>query len=230
VLKEVAWRWSHQARLKRAALFRTLFPIDRNTRILDLGSEDGSNIRMVLDGTEFEPENVYIADIDEAAVKSGQRKYGFVPVVVGESESLPFCDKYFDIVYCSSVIEHVTVPKDMVWTLYSGREFRRRARRRQRLFANEIQRLGRQYFVQCPYKYFPIESHSMLPFVALLPRPLQISALTLTNKFWIKKTSPDWCLLDKHELMNMFCGAELYQEKVLGLTKSLMAVYVEPRQ
>lgn len=58
------------------------------------------------------------------------------------------------------MIEHVTVPKARVWELRSGVQFRREARERQRAFADEVRRLGRQYFVQTPYRHFPIESHS----------------------------------------------------------------------
>lgn len=55
--------------------------------------------------------SVYIADIDVELVEKGSRKYGFVPVIISESGALSFEDKFFDIVYCSSVIEHVTIIK-----------------------------------------------------------------------------------------------------------------------
>jgi SAM-dependent methyltransferase len=194
---------------------------------LDLGSENGSNIKLVLDGTGAEPKNVYIADINEAAVRDGAASYGFVAVPIDESQKLPFPDKFFDIVYCSSVIEHVTAPKDKVWSLYSEKRFQSYARKHQKQFADEIKRLGRQYFVQCPYKHFPIESHSWLPFVAWMPRWIQIPLLKFTNTFWIKRTNPDWYLLNKRELMELFEGAELVEEQSLGLTKSIMAVHTD---
>ena len=50
-----------------------------------------------------------------------------------------------------SVIEHVTLPKSEVWTTRSGKEFRERSLAHQRAFAREIQRVGRQFFVQTPY-------------------------------------------------------------------------------
>jgi len=219
---------SRRARSRRAEIFRGAFSIDARTRILDLGSENGSNINFVLNGTAFDPQNVYIADIDEAAVKDGATSYGFVPVPISESQRLPFADKFFDIVYCSSVIEHVTVPKDEVWSLYSGRKFRSDSRKRQREFAEEIKRLSKQYFVQCPYRHFPIESHSWLPFLAWMPRRIQIPLLKVTNAFWIKQTSPDWHLLNKRELMGLFDEAELFEEKMFGITKSIMAVHNYP--
>ena len=221
---KAARAFSRKAREKRASMFRDAFMLDENTKILDLGSETGSNIHAVLQGTLVKPENVYIADIDPGLIERGKDEFGFVPIWIGESKTLPFPDGYFDIVYCSSVIEHVTVPKEYVWSMYSGSEFVRESLKHQKEFADEIKRVGRQYFVQTPHKYFPIESHSWLPFVALLPRRILIPVLHLTNSFWVKKTSPDWHLLDKKEISNLFKDAKIITEKSFGLSKSIMAV------
>lgn len=216
--------FSKKARQARAALFRNTFCLDAQTKILDLGSESGSNIHLVLQGTPVRPENTYIADIDPLLIERGKQAFGYTPVLISESGRLPFADHFFDIVYCSSVIEHVTVPKDRVWSLASGRVFKKEALARQKEFAREIQRLGKQYFVQTPYKHFPIESHTWLPFASWLPRRALISTLRVTNSFWVKKTSPDWYLLNKSELSNMFKDAKIVDEKSFGLTKSIMAI------
>lgn len=219
-------RWfSKLARAKRAKIFRDSFFLDNNTRILDLGSENGSNINTILKGCGVHPENVYIADIKADLVTQGSKLFGFNPVIINEAEALPYPDGFFDIVYCSSVIEHVTVPKEKVWTLYSGSEFRTKSHRRQKEFANEIRRLGKQYFVQTPYRYFPLESHSWLPFVALLPRRILIPTLYFTNLFWVKKTNPDWHLLGRKEMSDLFGSSKIINEKIFGLTKSIMAVH-----
>jgi len=216
--------FSRQAREKRADIFRNTFCLREDTKILDLGSESGSNVNALLKGTPVQNKNVYIADIEPETVYKGSKEYGFNPVVISESEALPFDDDFFDIVYCSSVIEHVTIPKEKVWDLNSDRQFRTESLARQKEFANEIRRLGKQYFVQTPYKYFPIESHSWLPFVAWFPRRFLIPVLRFTNHFWIKKTSPDWNLLNKSEMRELFYDADIIDEKKLGLTKSLMAI------
>ena len=174
---------SKKAREKRAVVFRDSFLLNENTKILDLGSEIGTNINAVLQETSVKPENVFIADIDSSFIKKGAKIYGYQPVLINESEKLPFVDGFFDIVYCSSVIEHVTVEKEEVWTLLSGKKFKERSLIRQKEFAEEIRRLGKQYFVQTPYKHFPIESHSWLPFVGWLPRKFQVRVLKITNKF-----------------------------------------------
>lgn len=215
---------SVRARHRRAVEFRRRFELNEGTRILDLGSGSGANIHSVLQGTPVRPENVYIADIDPALVARGSKQFGYVPVLIGESERLQFEDGFFDIVFCSSVIEHATVPKQEVWSLRSGSEFKERSLAHQRIFAHEIERLGRRYFVQTPYRHFPVESHTWLPFVAWLPRRSLIPVLRISNRFWVKKTSPDWYLLNRSELKSLFSDAVIVSESYLGMTKSIMAI------
>lgn len=216
-----------RARQRRAAIFRKAFQLTADTRILDLGSESGGHIHSVLQGTPVVPENVYIADIRLDAIARGAKQYGYQPVPLGEDGKLPFEDGFFDIVYCSSVIEHVTLPKKEVWSKMPTRVFRERSLAHQREFAREIQRVGRQFFVQTPYRWFVIEAHSWLPFVGWLPRPAVIPILRHSRKFWPKWCAPDWHLLDKRQLRELFDGAEIRDEKWLGLTKSIMAVKSE---
>jgi hypothetical protein len=219
---------SQRARSKRAAIFCNYFGwIGRQTRILDLGSEDGRNIHNVLVGLDVTPANVHIADIDAAAVQRGHDTYGYTPIVLGEGDALPFEDRAFDVVFCSSVIEHVTVPKSQVWSIHSGRTFRERAWTRQHAFASEIRRVAKSYFVQTPNANFPVESHTWLPFVGYLPRPLQLATLGITNRVWIKRTAPDWNLLRRGQMQELFPDAEIVNETTLGLVKSLMAVRIE---
>jgi len=215
---------SKKARGKRAAIFRDTFLLNEDTKILDLGSETGSNIHMVLQGTPVNPDNVYIADMDFELIERGRNTFGFVPVLIDGSDKFPFADGFFDIVYCSSVIEHVTVPKEYVWSMYSGKEFKRESLKHQKEFAGEIKRLGKQYFVQTPFKHFPVESHTWLPFIAWFPRWVLIPLVRFTNLFWVKKTTPDWYLLNRTEMSDLFENAIIETEKSFGLTKSIMAI------
>jgi len=54
-----------------------------------------------------------------------------------------------------------------------------------------------------------------------------LPVLKAARGFWPTRTNPDWHLLDRRQLSGMFRGAEIRQERVLGLTKSIMAVKSE---
>ncbi|MFN8642742.1 MAG: methyltransferase domain-containing protein [Candidatus Binatia bacterium] len=96
-------------------------------------------------------------------------------MTLAEGRPLPFADRQFDVVFCNSAIEHVTLPKaacgqrrfrDAGWVAASMRS--------QRAFAAEVRRVGKGYFVQTPHRAFPVEAHTWLPFVGwLLPATRQ---------------------------------------------------------
>jgi hypothetical protein len=217
-LVKVVSQWS---RSRRAEIFiRDLRPTAQD-RILDLGASDGSHVA----GVTAHRLNVYIADINRAALRAGRKRFGFQAVLVDETDGLPFRDNAFDIVFCSSVIEHATGEKENVMRFRTNREFREAAFENQRRFAAEIQRVSKRYFIQTPSKYFPIESHTWLPvFIVFLPRQWQVALIRFLNRRWPKKTTPDWNLLTKEEMRRLFPDADIVVERVFGCAKSIMAI------
>lgn len=150
-------------------------------------------------------------------------QYGFQTKLLDAGDRLPFDDNEFDIVFCSSVIEHVTGPKEEILALSDGQTFEDIATKHQEQFAREIRRISKGYFVQTPYRHFPIESHSWLPsLVVYLPRQALQAILCFTNTFWPKKTHPDWQLLTKTQMRSLFPDAEISLENICGLTKSIV--------
>jgi len=115
--------YSRRARQQRARIFQRLFPTAMNQLILDLGGGDGSHIAMVVPGHT----NVTIADIDRKKLAVAESRYGHKSCVLEESEGLPFGNGEFDIVFCSSVIEHITGPKNVVGNIWSRRVFEAKA-------------------------------------------------------------------------------------------------------
>lgn len=209
-----------RCRRRRGDLFKHYLRPTENDRILDLGGEDGRYIGQVL---PFRA-NVTIADIDAAKLRRAAAK-GYRTILLDETGLVPAEDGFFDVIFCSSVIEHVTISKKKLEAVTSSRVFKELARLRQEAFAREIHRVGKGYFVQTPYKYFPLESHSRLPMpLVLLPRRPQIAILKFFRKFWIARTSPDWNLLTVKDLRQFFPEAMILRERAFGLTKSIMAV------
>lgn len=212
---------SGRSRAKRAKLFLDLLKPTEKDLIIDLGSADGSYFSTIVPFRN----NVFIADIDKSKLDLGKERYGFNTAILSEDGSLPFPDKYFDILFCSSVIEHVTLDKSQIEDIKSGEDFRKYSFARQTKFANEIDRVAKRYFVQTPNKYFLMESHTWVPFAGLLPRSLLIKLIGMLNKFWIKKTSPDWNLLTYRQMKKLFGGSKLYRERFLFLfTKSIICI------
>jgi SAM-dependent methyltransferase len=115
------------------------------------------------------------------------------------SEQLPFADRQFDLVYSSSVIEHVP-------------PVRRAA------FAAEIRRVGRGWFVQSPAYSFPIEPHALLPIAHWLPIPLR-------RRYWRLGAAGAWeeiALLQRREMEDLFGPARA--ERFGPLVKSWVCV------
>lgn len=213
--------YSKRARYKRNRIFNQYLAPSQDDNILDLGSEDGSYIASIVPYRD----NVYIADFDQANLEKGRSKYGFQTVLLDERGKLPFQDNFFDIVFCSSVIEHVTVDKKDLYSYQDSAKFCRCAYRRQIRFAREIRRVGKKYFVQTPDKYFLVESHSWMPvLIVFLHRKVQIKVIDFVNRWWVKKTAPDWNLLTPKKMQKLFPDAEIVLEKSFGMTKSIMAI------
>ena len=101
----------------------------------------------------------------------GTVKYSNFISIAGDARNMfQFKDKSFDIVFSNSVIEHVGSFED------------------QKKMADEIMRVGKRYFIQTPYRYFPIEPHFLFPFFQFLP--FSIRGLMIRNfqlGFWHKK-------------------------------------------
>lgn len=139
-------------------------------------------------------------------------------VVLGDGTNLPFADQSFDLVFSNSVIEHVG------------------SRSEQARFASEIARVGKQYWVQTPNRYYPIEHHLWTPFIHWLPRSWQAAILPrysiwrlVTNydvnerEFFVNHYLDSIRLLSASDLRALFPGAAIVRERFLGWTKSLIA-------
>lgn len=222
MLKSIAASYSRQSRARRAALLAQHITLRPEDYVLDLGGGTGEHFNSIFP----EHKNVVIADVSERELRIAKWRYGYVTVTLDDnSTALPFADSVFDVVFCSSVIEHATGPKINVEWTKDGASFEKTARKHQWALAKEIRRIAKRYYVQTPYRYFALESHSWLPgLIVLLPRPALVALLRFTNLFWPKRTSPDWRLLTIREFTQMFPDAKISCERSWGLVKSLMAI------
>jgi hypothetical protein len=212
---------SRRARARRGAIFRARLTPGPCTRILDLGGGTGEHIASIMPSGM----KITVADQDRIALDIAKQRLGFETIHLDDNHEWAQLIGQFDIIFCSSVIEHVTGKKDVVVAENDGRRFRERAVEEQRRFADAVRRIGGRYFVQTPHKFFLLESHTWMPFaIVFLPRRLQVRLIRLLNRFWWKKTQPDWHLLTAADMARLFPDAEIVIERWCGLPKSVIAI------
>lgn len=215
---------ARRSRMKRARLVMQELNLTENDRILDLGGGKGRHFASVFPFRK----NVWIGCHSQENLHFASEKYGFNTVLLdGCDDRLPFEDKAFDVVFCSSVIEHVTGPKDEAVGLFKtdGARFVTQALPHQERFAREIQRIAKRYYVQTPNRLFPFEMHSWLPGLGYLPTHWQWQVLRVSNHFWPQREeNPDWALLTYRQMRALFPDATLKVERFAGLVKSVIAI------
>lgn len=195
-------------RRKRFGFFLDLLAgVPRPLTILDVGGTQGFWERM-----DFvaEPDiAITVLNLDPQPVKYD----GFTSIVGDATDLSLFSSGSFDVVFSNSVIEHVG---DSV---------------QQSRMAREVERVGRRYFVQTPNYFFPIEPHYLFPGFQWLPIDARAWLLNHFDLGWSKRAPTraaarqsveSVSLLRKHEVQSLFPQANLYEEKVLGLTKSFV--------
>jgi hypothetical protein len=99
-----------------------------------------------------------------------------------------------------------------------------------------VERVGKNYFIQTPNKYFPIEPHCVFPLFQFLPFNLKVFLTKNFDLGYIKKTNDkqkaielvkEVRLISKKEYMQLFKDAHLFIEKFVGLNKSFIAYKAE---
>lgn len=201
---------SYAARMRRrrfAFFVNLLQSLPKPLKILDLGGTQ--RFWEVMEFTEVEDIHVTLLNLHRPET----RHDNFVGLAGDATDLSQFQDNQFDVVFSNSVIEHVGD--------YG----------RQELMAREVRRVGKRYFVQTPNYFFPIEPHFLFVGFQWLPVSARVFLVRNFNLGWIERISDretakelveSTRLLRKKELLALFPGAELYEEKILGLTKSFV--------
>ncbi|HZB87442.1 MAG TPA: methyltransferase domain-containing protein [Terracidiphilus sp.] len=191
-------------RRSRMNRFFALFSVSPETRVLDVGGYEPTWTRESTNAIEFPV--TLINTLDYGAPGSPR----FRPVI-GNATSMPFEDRSFDIAFSNSVIEHVGTWEE------------------QMKFAQEVRRVAPKLWVQTPARSFPIEAHLLAPYIQYLPKRLQHRIARWTPRGILQpelvhQMVDEVRLLTYKEMRKLFPDCVIFRERLLGLTKSYIAI------
>jgi hypothetical protein len=155
MLRRVASRVSMRSRERKLQLFLDLLQPGPDTTVVDVGVTDApfgaGSTDNFFEARYSWPERITAVghtELDRFAAAFPQ-----VRVVRADGRELPFGNAEFDLGFSNAVVEHVAGGRDG-----------------QRQFVHELCRVARRVFVTTPNRRFPLEVHTLLPFVHWLPK------------------------------------------------------------
>jgi hypothetical protein len=200
VLSRVASRVSLRSRERKLRLFLELYRPGPDTTVVDVGVTDaafgGESTDNFLEALYPWPERITAVGRTELARFAAA--FPRVRVVRADGRALPFADGEFELGFSNAVVEHVS----------GGREGQRR-------FVAELCRVADRVFVTTPNRWFPVDPHTLMPFVHWLP-PGGARERLLRRRGFDDVLDP----LGPSELASLFP----YPVRVLGRGPALVAV------
>ncbi|WP_269716097.1 class I SAM-dependent methyltransferase [Caulobacter sp. NIBR2454] len=194
-----------------AELIEKTFAAEGRCRIIDLGGEP--DYWRLFDRALLERCRVQITSVN---IQGFISRDPMIHSIEGDACDLSqFVDGSFDLVHSNSVIEHVGD-----WA-------------RMTAFAAEVRRLAPRYYVQTPYWGFPYEPHFGSWFFHWRSEQSRAKAMLKRQHGYEKKaadmgeamaTVQSARLLDKAQFRFLFSDARFPDERIAGLTKSLIAI------
>lgn len=197
-------------RTARWALLLRRFPELEDMRVLDLGGTIGA-----WRAAPVRPNHVTLINLTPEHEPFDEERFC---AVEGDACDPPaeLSRQRFDLVYSNSAIEHL------------GGHFRRSA------FARVVETAAPHHWVQTPYRYFPMEPHWLFPGFQFLPLRARCLISQRWRLGWYSRPGEDLTtvvegvleieLLSATEMHHYFPSSELLKERLMGFTKSLVAV------
>ena len=204
--------FSLRARRKMFAQFMKLCNPDAESEILDLGTTPDMKLA---DSNYLEKlypwkERITCASIEDCSALVDE--YGLKGYVHNTpKEKLPFRDKEFDILFCSAVLEHCGTRND------------------QKFFLEECLRVADKAFITTPYRFFPVEMHTFVPFLHWLPwKWFQRAVSPIHKGFWSDINNLN--LLCRKDVIRMSDKVKVSFIRTVGMRSNMIITHIPDGQ
>jgi hypothetical protein len=177
---------SNHTRTKMFELFMYLLKPTAESTLLDVGVTSDTHFQESNFLERLYPYKEKITCVGTEDGKYLESQYpGLRFTQVKPGESLPFSDRSFDIVFSNAVVEH------------AGSKIQ------QEFFIRELIRVSKQFFITTPNRWFPVETHTAIPLIHWLSKPLFRWIFTrIGQDYWAKEENLN--LLDRKALERIF--------------------------
>jgi hypothetical protein len=196
----------------RVAIFTRLmedFQPTSSWRVLDVGVTSDQTA----DSNFFERLYPFPASITAVGLEDAshlEREHPGLIFIKADGRHLPFEDKSFDLAFCSAVIEHVG------------------SRSQQQQLLAELTRVAERVVLTTPNRYFPLEFHTLTPFLHWLPPRVFRGLLRLSGRSFFASEA-NLNLLSERDLEKMLpllCSRHIKRHHYLWGMKSNLVYYL----
>jgi len=197
--------------MRRWQVFRCEFPTIESLRVLDLGGTVEAWRR-----APVKPRHVTVVNLFEPGESNDDRITSLAGDACDAADALKKAELAtdFDVVFSNSLIEHL------------GGHARRSD------FARQVRQLAPRHWVQTPYRYFPLEPHLLFTGMQFMPAAARVQIANYWPLVHTKPASVDearqevlWTeLVSVTEMRDYFPESTIMHERIVGITKSLIAV------
>jgi len=182
-------------------------------RILDLGGDLSYWENMNWKNTAT---HISLLNLTPSAIPDDSKH--LFEAIQADALKCPFPDFAFDMVFSNSAIEHMGSLEN------------------QKIFAQEVKRLSRNYIIQTPSLWFPLEPHCRIPFFQFIPHQVRAVLLMIFKIHYFPKAknylegveaSKTIIMMGKTRFKSLFPEAKISTEFLWGMPKSYTAIKLE---
>ena len=193
--------YSYFIRKKRLEIFNILkknFKLSKSTKILDVGTTPSlkPHENVLLNNIKWKKN---ISCLSNQNLRKLKNKYPLTSFFQGDGRKMNFKKNKFDIVFSSATVEHVGSFKNQI------------------KFVSECFRVCKNtIFITTPNRNYPIDFHTRLPIIHLLPKNIHRSILRFFGENYLSKEK-NLNLLTENDLINICRSNKINNFKIVKI-------------